>query len=320
MTEALADFDDDMTGLPPVPDAPEVLAPLRANSMILIEHKEYRPAMNLLRNYLMRKPNDPWALRSLGECLRELGSWEDACRCFQALSKLERTAENKLLLADCLYLLGSDERARKIYEEVLIGLTDSHQALFGIYKNLGNILVRSGDFDGAEEWYNKAFTIEPRSDVLMVNYGTLELHREDLNSAIDRFRQAVEINSENDKAWVGLAIVHRNMGDLALSVANLERALDINPKNKTALHLLAEWNLKDGDLTPSICRLKTYLEFEGEDAEMSFLLARIFTHTNRLFEARLEMERTLALDPEIEGGSALLSALQNEIVRRGQEL
>lgn len=312
--KAIAAFEQEQ--LPPVPDAPEVLAKLVRNALILIENKEHRLATNLLRNVLMRKPNEPRALRWLGHCLREENRLDEAAKCFKALSQSQGDNESLALYAETLYLSGKDEEAMRVYEMLLMRVTDASPELFDIYKNLGNIQVRAGDFDAAEECYHKANTVRSDSDILMVNYGTLEIQRENFSEAVTRFRRAVEINAANDKGWVGLAMVHRQMGDLELGQANIERALDINPKNKTALNVLVEWNAKDQNFAPSIRRLKDFLAMESEDAEVSFLLARILVHENQLTEAQLELERALSLEPSIPGGTDLMSVLQKEIGRR----
>jgi len=305
----------------------ELVATLLKNSSILLEAREYRLAFNILRNVLIRSPESLQGLLSMGLCLRELGRYEEALKCFRALTKVQadlgRDSEKldaQILIAETLYLGERDEMALAAYREVLKRVWDNSGQLFETYKNVGNIHVRAGDFEAAEEFYNKAHTINSESDVLMVNYGTLEIQRENFEAAVLRFRCAVEFNPENDKGWVGLALVHRHMGDFDLSWANVQRALDINQKNRTAIRLVVEWAVADQRFALAITRLQEYLEADGEDAEMSFMLAKIFTHVGRLREARLEMERVLALDPFIENGVAVISALDRELMRtRGLE-
>jgi tetratricopeptide (TPR) repeat protein len=296
---------------------------LLRNSSILMEAREYRLAVNLLRDLLIQRPNDPQGLLSMGVALRELGRYEQALTCFRALARTPNKHQALVRIAETYYLSERDEMALAAYRDVLKTATENdlsggaakNAELFEIYKNVGNIYVRSGDFEAAEEFYHKAHTLHPDSDVLMVNYGTLEIQRENFESALIRFRRAVEINAENDKAWVGLALVHRKMGDLELGWANVQRALDINPKNRTAIRLVVEWAVADQSLDTAISRLQEYLEADGEDAEMSFMLAKIFTHVGRLQDARLEMERVIALDPMIEGAMAVVGALDRELAK-----
>ena len=148
--------------------------------------------------------------------------------------------------AEAHYLAGQDELAQDAYLKALALAREGDQFLFETYKNLGNIFVRAGDFDAAEENYNRAYTLNPRSDALIVNYGILEIQRDNMQLAIERFREAVCLNRFNDKAWVGLALVHRKLGDHELAWANLVHAIDLNGDNQTARHLADQWARADG--------------------------------------------------------------------------
>jgi tetratricopeptide (TPR) repeat protein len=291
-------------------------ATLLQNAITLVHHKEYSLAKNLLRTVLMREANDVQALKWMGICLKETNQLQDSARCFKALYRILKSQEALYFYAESLYLSGKDSEAKVAYIELLSKGEMPEAQLFEAYKNLGNIYVRGSDFDAADEAYNKAYTLQSASDVLMVNYGTLEIQRENLAAAVERFRQAVQINSFNDRAWVGLAMVHRQMGDFELSRANLERAIDINPKNKTALTLLVDWDSQEQNFTASLGRMKKYMELEGEDFEMGFILAKILTHMGKVDEALLEMERVFNFDPTFEGALKLMTLLQIEKTKR----
>ncbi len=285
-------------------------ATLMDNARTLMSHKEYQLAISLLRSVLSRSPYFAPAIRRIGVCHRELGRLDHALKCFSILVKSEATSENYILLADVFYIMERDQEAMKYYQTALMDVNVSMAALFNVYKNLGNIFVRSRDFETAEEYYNKAYSIDSDSDTLLVNYGTLEIQRENLEKALSYFREAIQKNDDNDKAWVGLSLVHRHMGDFELSHANIERALDINSKNRTALKLLIEWGVCDFKFGQVIERLQEYLSLESEDTEMSFTLAKIFAHLNRLDDAQIEMQRVLALDADIPGAQQLAKAIR----------
>lgn len=317
---ALSEFDQEE--LPPVPSHPQIIEVLMRNARVLLENGESRLAVNILRNVLMREPGHISALRQMGLCQRDSGAMDEALKCFRALARLvsgDAQIQAQMLIAETLYLMERDQSALEEYRQILSLAPSEETQLFEIYKNVGNIHVRSGDFEAAEEFYNKAYSACPHSDVLMVNYGTLEIQRENISAAVERFRRAVEINPENDKAWVGLAIVHRQMGDFELAWANLERALDINHANRTAIRLLAEWGALANSFWAVIPRLQEYLEIEGEDAEMSFVLAKVFVQIGHLRDARLEMERVLALDPSMEGAETLKTVLDRELATMQME-
>lgn len=316
-SNAIAQFDAEEPRAA-APDEAQILAVLMKNANVLLENGESRLAANILRGVLMRNPNHPEALEKMGTYLKDCGQIDEALKCFRALAKTQRDAPSMILMAETLYLMERDNQALSVYRDVLRSVVSEESKLFEIFKNVGNIHVRAGDFEAAEEFYNKAYTICPESDVLMVNYGTLEIQRENQQAALERFRRAVELNPENDKGWVGLAILHRQMGDMELASANIARALDVNPTNRTALRLAVDWGAQDHSLGALVSRLEDYLAVHGEDAEISFTLAKVLVHLGRLREARIEMERALALDPGLEGGDSLKSVLDREIARMDQ--
>jgi len=285
-------------------------------SHVLVKNKEFQLAQNLLREILQVDSKDGQAIRALAQALAGQKRLNDAEVFLRILVQLDDRSEHLIDLADCLYARCNDSDALKYYLMALRTLEGGSPYLFEIYKNIGNIFVRSHDFDSAEENYNKAYTLNPKSSALFVNFGTLEIQKKNLDRATEHFRRAVELEPDNDRAWVGLAIVHREFGDVALSWGNLEKALDINPENDTALQLGLSWSVKDGRCPQMISHLQRYMEICGEDDSMSLALSQMYYIQGRFSEAAVEVERTLALDPHKSGAVELLALLRQE-ERRG---
>ncbi|WP_373998892.1 tetratricopeptide repeat protein [Bdellovibrio bacteriovorus] len=268
------------------------------NAKLLMKHKEYALAMNLLRQASNVDSKNPATLHLLASCLETTSRLGEALIARKTLAKVDYNFENMCRYATTLYKLGRDQEALDKYFEALAILTEENDYLFEVYKNMGNIFVRQGDFDGAEEYYNKAYTMNSQSDVLLVNFGTLEVQRNDFEKSLYCFRKAVEINPDNDKAWVGLAMVHNQFGDSDLAWANIESALDINPQNRTAVHLAANWGLRDGKIQKAIDALQTYLSSVEEDEDMSLVLINLFCSAGQVDKALIEMERVLLWNPD----------------------
>ncbi|MGZ3772835.1 MAG: tetratricopeptide repeat protein [Pseudobdellovibrionaceae bacterium] len=276
----------------------DLIASFLRNAQLLMKHRDYSLAMNLLRQASNKESKNPLTLSLLTTCLEKLGKSQEALIAYRALISVDYGFESLFGYATCLYKLGRDQEALDKYYEALAVLTEENENLFELYKNMGNIFVRRGDFDAAEEYYNKAYTMNPSSDVLLVNFGTLEVQRSDFDKSLYCFRKAIEINPENDKAWVGLAMVHNQFTDTELAWANIETALDINKKNRTAVHLAANWGIRDGKIQKAIDFLQSYLGSVEEDEEMSLVLINLFCSSGQLESALIEMERVLLWNPE----------------------
>ncbi|HWU44221.1 MAG TPA: tetratricopeptide repeat protein [Bdellovibrio sp.] len=268
------------------------------SAKLLAKHREYKLALNLLREASNRDSHNPATLKLLAFCLEKTAHADEALIVRKTLIQEDYGYESLFGYATALYKLGRDQEALDRYYEALSVLKEENDSLFELYKNMGNIFVRRGDFDGAEEYYNKAYTMNTQSDVLLVNFGTLEVQRNDFEKSLYCFRKAVEINPDNDKAWVGLAMVHNHFGDVELAWANLETALDINPQNRTAVHLIANWGLRDEKIQKAIEALQEYLGTVEEDEDMSLVLINLFCMSGQVEKALLEMERVLLWNPD----------------------
>ena len=286
---------------------------LMGYAALLMSNQEFNLAVPVLRRALQISSHNLDAIEWLGRCLLELGSLLEAKKVFSELTRLSPTANAFVSLGNVLYLLEEDSKAQVAYQRAMELNCQDSKLLFEIFKNLGNISTRSANFDEAEDYFNKAYRIDPQSDILQVNYGTLAIQRDDLDSALQYFRQAVDLNSSNDRAWVGLALVHRQKGDFTLSWGNLRKALDIQPKNRTAVRLLCDWAVQDQKIQEVLESVYNYCHLATDDTEMVFKLATLLILTNRLADARWQLERILAMDPEYPQAQDLLTEVMRSI-------
>lgn len=283
---------------------------LLANAEILVKHKEIALAKGLLREVFKHDSENVIAIRRLASLLSSPESRDEKLQLLRRLVQIENNFENLVLLANQEYAMGLDKLALEHFRSALATMDYQTSQVFDVYKNIGNILVREGDFDGAEENYNIAFGIHPESDVLLVNLGTLNIQQNDFEQALQRFRQAVTFNPRNDKAWVGLGLVHRQMGDTDLAAANFIKAADVCPGNRTAVQLAAQLLISAKRNLEAAGVVSSYLATVQQDTEMSIVLIHAFTQMGKFDLAAMELERALLWDAE----SPSLQAIEKELM------
>ena len=266
---------------------------------LLRKSGDHHLALALLRKISSTQPDDYETLTLMAEILSETGKRKEALLARKVLKEFHPDFTTFYKFAEELYQSGQhDEEALKAYFECLSVMEDSSPQVFEIYKNMGNISVKLADFDGAEEFYNKAYTLNSQSDVLLINFGTLEVQRGDFDKALFCFRQAIQVNEKNDKAWVGLALMHSEYGDHDLATANLITALDLQPMNRTAVLLCAKWAFRDSKETSAIPVLEHFLSIENFDEEMSLILIQLYICQNEFAKAQMEVTKILAWNPD----------------------
>lgn len=258
---------------------------------------------------LQANPNDSLAAMELARRLEKLGREEEARKVLANVVKIDSRFETLLALGLLEEKLGHEPAAFHHLQQALLIAPDERPELFDIFKTVGNIFVRRGDFESAEDNYFKAYRLNPDSDVLLVNLGTLCVQRSDWEQALERFRGALSLNNRNDKAWVGLAIGHRMKGDLELSWANLETALEYNPLNEVALNLAVDWGVNAGKDGRVLELLRQFLVEGGWSERFSLAFAWLSWRRGDSRIARLELERLLAVNPTHQQALDLVSQI-----------
>ncbi|MFN7729685.1 MAG: tetratricopeptide repeat protein [Bdellovibrio sp.] len=274
------------------------LATLLVNAEVLLRNNEKSAAAHLIRQALFLDSRNPEAIRKMIRCLGNQ-EWEvSQCKALhEALVDIEPSFQNFCDYGKILVDSGDLDGALEAFFEANMRVSDEGESLFEVFKQMGNIYVRKADFESAEEFYHKAFTLNPDSDVLQVNLGTLSVQQQDWGRAMERFRNALEINPLNDKAWVGLGLCYQQVGDSHLAQATLENALDIAPANRTAVHLMASWSFNHGSVSGAVSRMQDYLATQESDVEMSLVLIHLFCQERKYSMAEIELERALCWAP-----------------------
>jgi tetratricopeptide (TPR) repeat protein len=246
---------------------------------------------------LQVEPNDSFMAMELAKRLRSRGRLDEARKILGGVLKIDYRFETLHALGQVEYQLDQiDDSFTHLQAATLIAPEHSSE-FFELFKTMGNIFVRRGDFDSAEDSYNKAHRIQPESDILHVNFGTLLIQQQAWDEACGRFRKALEINPENDKAWVGLAICHRVKSDHELAWGNVEAALEYNPLNEVALGLALEWGAQDGREFRALDLIRGFLIEGGWNEKMSLAFAWLSWRRGDSQIARFELERLLAVNP-----------------------
>lgn len=246
---------------------------------------------------LQADPNNSPAAMELAARLGETGRDLEALKILRNVVKIDSRFETVMALGLAEYKSENEEEAFARLQEALLIAPDEAPGLFEVFKTLGNIFVRRRDFDSAEDSYNKAYRLQPSSDVLLVNLGTLCIQRSNWDEAVSRFRSALQINNANDKAWVGLGIGHRMKGDYELAWGNLEAALEYNALNEVALTLALDWAASDLKETRALELLRNFLVQGGWNERFSLAFAWLSWKRGDADLAQLELERLLAVNP-----------------------
>lgn len=258
-----------------------------------------QPGLDLIDLYMILQidPNDSLIALELAKRLRTMNRLDESARILRNVIKIDYRFETLNALAQVEYQLDEMDLAFSHLQQAILIAPENAEGLFEVFKTLGNIFVRNGDFDSAEDNYFKAHRLNPRSDILHVNLGTLAVQKQNWDEATEKFRAALELNLTNDKAWVGLALCHRMKGDWELSWGNVEAALEYNPLNEVALGLALEWSTYQGREFRALELIRHFLIEGGWNEKLSLAFVWLSYRRGETASAKLELERLLAVNP-----------------------
>ncbi len=105
--------------------------------------------------------------------------------------------------------------------------------------NEGILLFRSGDMEGAIEFFRRAIEIKPEYVHAYVSLGSAQLRIDQLEAAERSFRRALEFDDENALAYLGLGQTYELFGSPDEAIRYVERALELDPESADATFTLA---------------------------------------------------------------------------------
>ena len=151
--------------------------------------------------------------------------------------------------------------------------------------NSGNKMLKSGNYNGAVDDYNKALTIEKDFRIYYQKGIALKNSRK-LQDAKDSFENCLKMKSDFEAAYNALGGVYFSMGNYELAAKNFEKILEITKNNsykakvKTNLALaytkLGTSAMNDGNSAKAIDYLKKAVSNSDYDAAY-LALAKIYS-------------------------------------------
>lgn len=114
------------------------------------------------------------------------------------------------------------------------------------YWETANYLLRTGDRDGALEYYGKALDLDPKGRAangvaggIQVSLGNLYFHEKDYRKALEEYRAALAVNPKHSMALANAGSCYGQLNQPVPAERYLKESLAVDPANDTALYNLA---------------------------------------------------------------------------------
>jgi len=200
-------------------------------------------AISSFRNVTAIVPKDPRGHFNLGQCFSRLEQHGDAEACL-----LRAVALNPAYLEAHLMLATQYTKDDRVSEAIThLRRCIEIKPIAEYYSNLGDLLKRHGDPEGALAAHHAAVNMKPADALILHNYGNALGFVKQFNAAKDAFKAAISHDPRFIKAYTGLAKVYERQALLPEAVSTLQQALSLAPNDADVLSTMSMLQLIMGD-------------------------------------------------------------------------
>ncbi len=235
----------------------------------------------------------------------------------QAIALDAKNSDLHLKLAGAYERLGKIDLAAEEYNLALSKTSSNDEILMSLeniwrqkvvdnpqdaeaHANLGAVLQKKKDYEGALAQYRKAESINPSNTNTRLNMGTLYQEQKDYETAIEAYDTITNFNPNFMLAYLYKAQCYKALGKKEAAIENYKLALNLDPSNQDIKNEL--YNMYETTMTPEekLAYLKQEITEEPKNAGLLYNYAYELHKANRIAEAIPYYNQVIKLAPKNE--------------------
>ena len=169
---------------------------------------------------------------------------------------------------------------------------------YDVVKELGDCHVQVGNYEDAEQCFEKAASLDPDKAGPYVGLGVVAMQNGNMEDAEVAFRVARRLEPDCSKAYCGLAMICQQRSNGAGAFDLYLKSLELDSDNLTAILGLFQSSCEMGSFSKVISYLEIYLDKHPGDVAVMFCLATLQMKDNQPQKARGLLLNILAVDAE----------------------
>ena len=216
---------------------------------------------------------------------------------YERLGKIDLAAEEYNL---ALSKTGSNDEILMSLENIWRQKVNDNPQDAEAHANLGAVLQKKKDYEGALAQYHKAESINPSNTNTRLNMGTLYQEQKDYETAIEAYDTITNFNPNFMLAYLYKAQCYKALGKKDAAIENYKLALNLDPSNQDIKNEL--YNMYETSMTPEekLAYLKKQTEEEPNNAGLLYNYAYELHKANRIAEAIPYYNQVIKLAPKNE--------------------
>ncbi len=192
-------------------------------------------ARRIMEAHLKEHPQDAYMANKLGALYTQSNEWDKALSTLQMA--LRSGNFDPMTQYELLYHLGITHRHRAPLTGEMDAAEENYRRAIalpiagllklGAYLNLGSLLKKKGDLEGAIAQYEAAARIDPTQPMIYFNLGVVHRARGYLEPALRAYEYAIALDPNYGVAYQNLGVVLFKLGRLPESKRAFEKAISL---------------------------------------------------------------------------------------------
>lgn len=251
---------------------------------------ELRQAAALAARACEEFPDEPDVAIAQGNVDDQRGELEGARVAFQRAIELSPAGSlQHYNLGSVLERLGDDQGAVDCYRQA-IEIEEELPGMFEACAALGAVLRRMGRLEEAAEVYETYLEEDPVNPEMLVEHGICLSDLERFGEAVERFRLCLSLEPGHPGSLYNLGVTYYRMGNNRQALATMRRAYEAEPTNPLTRAVFGAWSLGTGrDDEIATSHLMQALELLTEQEGFSSPYAKVVV--DEVFDALWHAER-----------------------------
>jgi tetratricopeptide (TPR) repeat protein len=289
--------------------APSNKRALASLGYVYTEKGRYTQALDILKKSIdipaPRKSLDFIAYSNLLELYFHLEMKKEM---LETITLLEKLSSNRLDISHEMFLFfagnayfwyGDMEKSAGYLRRALPLIHDIRK-LFSAHILLGQIELRSGNFQQAQHHLELARSLRSDSPIPLLHLGDLSYLQKDVKKAEEFYREAIKLKRQYSQAYIQLSRLYMAQDNHAAALDILKKALSIKPDDYSLLVSLGNLSFFQEDMDSAIYYFSRAAKIQSAKPTNYFNLGECYARKGDTARARTYFLRFLELAPDDE--------------------
>lgn len=232
-------------------------------------------ARRLAETSLQADPNQALYHAAMGMVLEAEGKPLEAEQRYLEALYLDPTAVEPMSRLFVLTQTSKDPEAPARLQRLLIASLQKKQDSAVHHDWLGQIYMRTGQPDKAEQAFQTAIGLAPKVPEFRISLGSLRAQQNRLPDAKTEYEEALKLRPDHPLALYNLGVTYALQGDLDHAIENFEKAEKAGPPTVGLLNSLAQAYEQKGETAKAVAALRRSLQQRPQQPERAAALKRL---------------------------------------------